>query len=387
MLIKRKLAQYVSRYFKQYPVITITGPRQSGKTTLARMVFPDLPYVNLEDMEVRSFAIDDPRGFLKKYENGAVIDEFQNAPDLPSYLQVLVDEKRENGMFCLTGSRQFEVIDKVSQSLAGRTAMLKLLPFTFSEMPADTVTDDYNSFLFSGFYPRIFDQGLDPNRAMEDYVTTYLERDLRSLSSVHDLHLFRKFMKLLAGRTGQILNVSSLANDCGVSNTIASRWISLLETSYIIFLLQPFHGNISKRLVKSPKIYFFDTGLAAHLMGIEKRSHLESHPLRGNLFENMVIADVLKERYHNALRDNIYFYRDSKGNEIDLCYEEGHLLDIVEIKSGATINSDYFKGLNHFNKEFPELVKNRYLVYAGAARETRNNIIICGPGGLAGALV
>ncbi len=379
MLIKRTLAKHAIHFFKQYPVITITGPRQSGKTTLARMAFPYLPYVNLEDMEKRSFAIEDPKGFLKKYNNGAILDEFQNAPDLSSYIQVMVDEAGQKGMFCLTGSRQFEVHDSISQSLAGRTAMLKLLPFSFSELPPDQNTPDINEFIFSGFYPRILAEGIDPNRALEDYITTYLERDLRAISAVHDLHLFQKFIKLLAGRTGQILNVSSIASDCGISHTIANRWVSLLEASYIVFLLQPYHGNISKRLIKSPKIYFYDTGLAAHLLGIEKIEHIESHPLRGNLFENIVIADILKERYHNALRNNLYFYRDSKGNEIDLCYTRGHVLDLIEIKSGATIHNDFFKALQHFRKHFPEITGDNFLVYGGEARESRNDIRIYGP--------
>ncbi len=387
MLITRTLQKFAIQNLKQYPVITITGPRQSGKTTLARMAFPEKTYVNLEDMESRSFAIDDPKGFLKKHHSGAIIDEFQNAPELASYIQVHVDESRRKGLFCLTGSRQFEVMNLAGQSLAGRTAMLRLLPFTFSELSHSTKKRHSDEFLFSGFYPRIYSDRLDPARAMEDYITTYLERDLRTLSAIQDLHLFQKFMKLLAGRIGQILNVSSLASDCGASHTIITRWISLLETSYIIFLLQPYHGNISKRLIKSPKVFFFDTGLAAHLLGIEKREHLEPHPLRGNLFENMVIADILKERFHHGLRNNCYFYRDSKGNEIDLCYETGHRLIIVEIKSGATITSEYMKGLNRFSGEFPHLVNNAFLVYNGDTRDTRSGITICGPDEIARRLI
>ncbi|MFP4226818.1 MAG: ATP-binding protein, partial [Desulfobacterales bacterium] len=290
-LIPRTIETVLQRLAGQYPVITMTGPRQSGKTTLCRTAFAYKPYVNLEAPDIRQFARDDPRGFLAQYPDGAVLDEIQRAPDLVSYIQPLVDEDQREGRFIMTGSQQFEVSDTVNQSLAGRTALVKLLPFSLEELQSAIKLPDIDSLILHGFYPRIWDKQLDPTQALGDYFETYIERDLRQLATIKDLNLFERFIRLCAGRIGQLLNLSSLANDAGVSHTTAGNWISILEASYILFLLPPYHRNISKRLVKSPKLYFYDVGLAAFLLGIENARQISRDPLRGNLFENMVIVE------------------------------------------------------------------------------------------------
>jgi predicted AAA+ superfamily ATPase len=359
--------------FSKYPAITVTGPRQSGKTSLVRHTFPNLPYVNLESREDRLYAQEDPNGFLQRFPDGAVLDEIQNVPDLSSWIQVVVDNRGKNGLFVLTGSRQFEVMEAVSQSLAGRTAMIRLLPFALEELSARV---DIDQLLLKGFYPRIWDQQLNPVQALSDYITTYVERDLRKISQIHDLLLFEKFLGLCAGRIGQILNVSSLANDAGISHVAASQWITILEASYIVYRLKPYYANIGKRLVKSPKLYFYDVGLAARLLGIEQPEHVGKHPLRGNLFENLVVMESLKYRYNRVMPDNLFFFRDSKGNEIDLLILAGGFPIPVEIKSGQTLNPDYFKGFAYFDSLFPDSPHQGkgVLVYGGQRNETHRGI-------------
>lgn len=347
-MIERTLKPVLKELALQYPVVTITGPRQSGKTTLCRKVFPHLRYVNLEAPDIRLFAVDDPRGFLASYGDGVILDEIQRAPLLLSYIQTIVDEQQRPGQFILTGSQQFEVMNTVSQSLVGRTALLKLLPLSMEELRPVYLPDSVDRMLLSGFYPRIHDQGLNPTRAMGDYFETYVERDLRQLGAVKDLTQFERFVRLCAGRTGQLLNLQSLGNDVGVSHTTARSWLTLLEASYVVFLLQPWHANVSKRLVKSPKLYFYDVGLASYLLGLEKDIQVNRDPLRGNLFENLVVIEALKYRYNQGKRNNLYFYRDSNSNEVDLIAENGRNLSAVEIKAGATVNADYFKGLQRF---------------------------------------
>ncbi len=280
------MAKYATTAFAKYPVITITGPRQSGKTTLARNTFTEKPYANLENPVTRQFAEEDPLAFLGQYPQGAIIDEIQRVPELLSYIQVIVDERRENSLFVLTGSQQFELMHGITQSLAGRTALLKLLPLSIAEL-ATHFSPGVDEMLFKGFYPRIYDQDIAPDQAYGDYFETYVERDLRQLVNVKNLSLFQRFVKLCAGRCGQLLNLNSLANDTGISHSTAREWMTVLEASYIVFLLQPFHANIGKRLVKSPKIYFYDVGLASWLLGIEEQRQIATHPLRGGLFENM----------------------------------------------------------------------------------------------------
>ncbi|MFP4532199.1 MAG: ATP-binding protein [Desulfobacterales bacterium] len=376
-LIPRTIETVLQRLAGQYPVITMTGPRQSGKTTLCRTAFAYKPYVNLEAPDIRQFARDDPRGFLAQYPDGAVLDEIQRAPDLVSYIQPLVDEDQREGRFIMTGSQQFEVSDTVNQSLAGRTALVKLLPFSLEELQSAIKLPDIDSLILHGFYPRIWDKQLDPTQALGDYFETYIERDLRQLATIKDLNLFERFIRLCAGRIGQLLNLSSLANDAGVSHTTAGNWISILEASYILFLLPPYHRNISKRLVKSPKLYFYDVGLAAFLLGIENARQISRDPLRGNLFENMVIVEALKSRLHHGKRSNLYFYRDSKGNEVDLLFANGPEIFPIEIKAGMTITREYFKGLNHIARVFPDdIPRGMGLVYAGGQPQRRTGVSV-----------
>lgn len=385
-MIERTIETALKDMAGKYPVVTITGPRQSGKTTLCRKVFPDMAYVNLERPDTREYAVADPRGFLATYPGGAIFDEIQRAPHLLSYIQVLVDESAPPHPFILTGSQQFEVLNNVTQSLAGRTALLRLLPLSIAELSLHERTDALNRLLLFGFYPRIHDRKLDPTQALGDYFATYVERDMRQMAAIKDLGLFEKFVKLCAGRVGQILNLQSLGNDAGVSHTTARAWISLLESSYVVFLLPPWHRNISKRLIKSPKLYFYDVGLASYLLGIENENHVSRHPLRGNLFENMVVVESLKYRLNRGKRSNMTFYRDGKGNEVDLVLEIGPDAFPIEIKAGATIATDYFKGLRSFEKVVPPL-ENRGadrssvtagsgLVYGGTEKQSRGSTLI-----------
>lgn len=371
-MIKRDISGHLTDLAQKYPVVTVTGPRQSGKTTLVREVFKNKKYINLEHPEERDFAHSDPTGFFKKIPDGAVLDEIQRAPELLSYIQVMVDEKKQNGMFILTGSQQFDLLESISQSLSGRTALLKLLPLTLSELSGHTTYSGMNDVLYQGFYPRIFDQGLNPTQGYGDYFETYVERDLRQLIQVKNLSLFRKFVKLCAGRTGQLLNINSIGNDIGVSHTTVRQWLTILETGFIIFLLEPYHKNIRKRLVKSPKIYFYDTGLAAYLLGIEESSHLESHPIRGNLFENLVVMEFLKYRFNQGKKNNLNFYRDSTGNEVDIIYNVAQKMLAVEVKSGQTVSKDYFKGLKALDKVVGEDVSARAIIYGGDREEVRS---------------
>lgn len=372
-LIKRTLEAVLRDSAKRYPVVTVTGPRQSGKTTLCRQVFPDKAYVSLENMDARQFAREDPRGFLAALPDGALLDEIQQAPHLPSYIQTLVDEDQRRGLFILTGSQQFEVATTISQSLAGRTAVLKLLPLSLEELGAQGRKASLDSLLLTGGYPRIWHDGLPPGEALANYVETYVERDIRQLLAVKDLALFQRFTALCAGRVGQLLNLNGLAADCGISHQSARNWLTLLEASYIVFRLPPYFANIRKRLVKSPKLYFYDHGLAAHLLGMETEAHANRHPLRGNLFENMVVMEALKHRLHRGQRSNLHFYRDSNGNEVDLLLTFGADLYPMEIKSGQTLNPDYFKGLRRFAALFP-LPLGAALIYAGAQSQDRQAI-------------
>jgi len=368
-MINRTIEPVLKDLAAKYPVVTLTGPRQSGKTTLCRKVFPDAPYANLENPDTREFAATDPRGFLSAYPAGVIIDEIQRVPDLVSYIQGVVDERKMPGQFILTGSRQFEVMDAVNQSLAGRTALLKLLPFSIAEIRGTTLPESMDLLLLTGFYPRIHDQGLNPTQALGDYYETYVERDVRQLASIHNLGLFQKFVRLCAGRIGQVLNLQSLGNDAGISHTTARAWVTLLEASYILFLLKPWYRNISKRLIKSPKIYFYDVGLAAWLLGMESELHVSRDPLRGSLFENLALTETLKYRYNRGRKNTLAFYRDSRGNEVDMILESGRDVFPVEVKAGATIATDFFKGLAHFSRLIGGLPHGGGLLYGG--RETR----------------
>lgn len=375
-MIDREISSYLSELAQKYPVVTITGPRQSGKTTLAKAVFKNMDYVNLELLDIREFARSDPRGFLRRIPNGAILDEIQRAPELISYIQGIVDDSGKNGMFILTGSQQFEVSNSINQSLAGRTALLKLLPFSFTEVKNNYGFTSIDDVVYKGFYPRIYDHQLNPTQASADYFETYVERDLRQLIQIKNLGTFQKFVRLCAGRISQLLNLHGLANDVGVSHTTAREWLTILEASYVVFLLQPFHKNIKKRLIKSPKLYFYDVGLVCYLLGIENLAHLESHPLRGYLFENLVVMEILKYRYNHGKKNNLNFYRDSVGNEVDVIYNIGANQLPIEIKAGETVTSSFFKGLNAFEKVIPDLPYGKLVVYAGGHGESRDQITI-----------
>jgi predicted AAA+ superfamily ATPase len=375
-MINRIIEPVFWKLCSQYPVVTLTGPRQSGKTTLCRKIFPDMAYANLESPDVREYAASDPRGFLAAYTNGVIIDEIQRVPQLVSYIQGIVDERKTPGQFILTGSQQFEVMNTINQSLAGRTALLKLLPLSISEVQETTLPESLDMLLLKGFYPRIHDQGLNPTQALGDYYETYVEKDLRQLSSIRDLRLFHKFVRLCAGRIGQIINMQSLANDTGVSHTTVQEWLSLLEASYIIFLLKPWYRNISRRLIKSPKMYFYDVGLAAYLLGMESETHVSRDPLRGNLFENLALMESIKYRFNRGRKNAVTFYRDSRGNEVDMILESGREVFPLEVKAGATIADDFFKGLKHFSRVAGELSHGCGLIYGGKEIQQRGNFRI-----------
>ena len=369
-MIEREITPILLRLFNQYPFVTVTGPRQSGKTTLCRAAFPDLEYVNMEAPNQREHAQNDPVGFLTQFEEGAILDEIQRTPDLLSYLQVLADDKGRNGLFVLTGSEQFRLSEAISQSLAGRTALLRLLPFSLVERSQTGASGEIDDILYSGFYPRIHDQALEPRQALGDYFETYVERDVRRIGEIRNLASFQRFVRLCAGRVGQIINLSSLGADAGVSHTTASQWMTVLEASYVVFRLPPYFTNIRKRLVKSPKLYFYDVGLASHLIGIEQAKQLATHPLRGQLFENAVVMEVLKHRYNRGRRSNLSFFRDSQGLECDLLLESAGSIDAIEIKSGATFASDYFDSLDQISKVLSQ-VSTKAVVYGGTDRQTR----------------
>ena len=371
-MIDRDIEPVLRRLFAQYPFVTVTGPRQSGKTTLCRAAFPNLAYANLEAPDQREFALEDPRGFLAQLGDGAIIDEVQHAPDLLSYLQVIADERRRNSLFVLTGSEQFQLSDAIAQSLAGRTALLRLLPFSLAERERIGGSSEINDVLFSGCYPRILDQGLEPRQALGDYVETYVERDVRRLGEIRNLSGFRRFMRLCAGRVGQLLNLASLGSDAGVSHTTAREWLTVLEASYVVYLLPPFFTNIRKRLVKSPKLYFHDVGLASYLLGIEHASQLATHPLRGQLFENLVVSEAIKHRFNRGRGANLSFFRDARGLECDLLYEAGGESSLIEIKAGATVASDYFSALDRVAGLLPN-VGARIVVYGGSERQSRGD--------------
>ena len=370
-MIPRDIAPVLKSLFQRYPFVTVTGPRQSGKTTLCRETFPHLTYINLEAPDEREFAEQDPRGLLARIGAGAILDEIQRVPSFLSYLQVWADERRENSLCVLTGSEHFKLSDAINQSLAGRTALLRLLPFSLAERRRAEPHETVDELLHRGFYPRILDQGLEPRQAYAAYFETYVERDLRQLAEIRNLSSFRRFLRLCAGRVGQLANLSSLGADAGVSHTTAREWLTLLEASYIAFLLPPYFANIRKRLVKSPKIYFYDVGLASYLIGIEHPGQLTNHPLRGALFENMVIVEALKFGFNRGHAPNLSFFRDSRGLECDLLMETGHGTAAIEIKSGATITSDAFGALGQVGELIPNL-SLKAVVHAGTDRQSRS---------------
>lgn len=372
-MYSRLLEPHLVRLSQEYPVVTLTGPRQSGKTTLCRNTFSDYQYINLEDIDNRQFATDDPRGFLSQYQNGVILDEIQRAPDLPSYIQSKVDETDQPGQYILTGSQQFEVTNSVNQSLAGRTALLKLLPLSIVEAYQDRDQLEIDDLLYHGFYPRVLDKQLDPTEAYSFYFNTYVERDIRALQNIQDLSTFERFVKLCAGQIGQLVNYSSLANACGVDQKTIKAWLSLLEASFILFQLAPHHQNFKKRLTKSKKLYFYDIGLATYLLGVSEAKQLATHPSRGALFENMVISEAYKARFNAVREPDFYFFRDHVGNEVDLVFESNAGLTAVEIKSGLTLSQSQFKGLEMYKKISEDNCQSTLLIYGGHVERSQYN--------------
>jgi predicted AAA+ superfamily ATPase len=357
---------------KEYPIINISGPRQSGKTTLARHLFDYLPYYNLESPDVRDMISGDTRSFIRQNQGGAILDEIQRAPELMSYLQATVDENKKC-KFVLTGSNQFSMLEKVTQSLAGRTVILKLLPFCISEISAVKPGLSADDLIFMGSLPSIHAEGRQPTRTYRNYYETYVERDVRNLINIKDISLFRKFLKLCAGRTGQIFNASQLATETGISVNTIKSWISVLETSFIIYLLPPWYDNINKRLIKSPKMYFYDIGLAAYLLGLTSPEQVQRDPLRGGLFENLVLNEIIKKYFNSGLEPAMYFYRDKHGNEVDALLKVAHELIPIEVKSSETFRNEFYKSLDYFRKIYQDRVRRSFLVYAGDLEQISDN--------------
>jgi len=376
-MVPRHAQATIESLCRGYPIVTVTGPRQSGKTTLVRHIFGDRAYVSLENPDERDRADHDPRGFLARYPDGAVFDEVQRCPQLLSYLQQIVDTDPKPGRFILTGSQQFGLLSGITQSLAGRVALVRLLPFELGEIhPGPPLPPDLDEVLFKGLYPPIHDRHLAPGPWYDNYIETYIERDVRQMVNVRDLVTFRRFLRLCAGRAGQLLNLSALASDCGITHNTARAWISILEASYIIFLLAPHPRNFSKRLIKTPKLYFYDGGLCARLLAIPEAGQLGIHSLRGALFESFVIAEILKSRCHRGLPRDLYFWRDRSGNEVDLIVENGETLQPVEIKSGMTLNREFFKGLENWMAMAGAAAASPVLVFGGQSSGQRSGVTI-----------
>lgn len=380
-MISRNLLPVLRKAAGHYPVLTVTGPRQSGKTTLCRSAFADKPYVTLEPLDVREYAARDPRGFLAEHQRGAVIDEVQHVPGLLSYLQAEVDERPEPGRFVLTGSQNFALLQRVAESLAGRTAVLHLLAPSLDELrrfdaPPTTLLET----LWMGAYPRIHDRHVPADRWLADYVTTYIQRDVRSVLGVTDLSAFTGFVRLVAGRTGQVLNLSSLGGDAGVSHNTAKAWLSVLEASFLVVRVPPWHRNLSKQITRSPKLHVLDSGLVCHLLGIREPGQLATHPLRGAIFESWVVAEAYKARLHAGLPPDAFHFRDHRGQEVDLVLEGASRIVLTEVKSGATVQEDMFVTLEKLAalaaaKGAHQTIERR-LVYGGDSEQRRSHAAV-----------
>lgn len=375
-MLERAAAAALRRLARYYPVVALTGPRQSGKTTLARASFPRKPYANLEDLDTREFAEHDPRGFLAQYPSGAVLDEAQRAPQLFSYLQGVVDRDRRRGLFILTGSQQFGLFSNITQTLAGRVGLLHLLPFALDELGTKHAPRTVEELLWQGLYPLVIDRGIPPPTWYADYMATYVERDVRQLVNVRDLNAFRRFVRMCAARTAQLVNLSSLAADCGITHNTAKAWLSVLEASYIVHLLPPHHRNFGKRLVKAPKLYFVDSGLAASLAGVREPRELAHHPMRGALFETWGVAELFKYRANRAEAPALHYRRDSSGQEVDVVIERASRLFGVEFKAGRTLAADYVAGLERFRRLSGGAEGT--LVYAGDASYSKGKVAVFG---------
>ena len=381
-MIARNITPHFLRLLEIYPIVTVTGPRQSGKTTLVRNTLSDWNYVSLEDPDMRTFCINDCKGFLETYSEHSIIDEAQRVPDLFSYLQTHVDLVGKKGMYVLTGSQNMNMMESISQSLAGRTSILKLLPLSYEEQrDAKILPHDINAQIFTGGYPRIFDSNIPPSQFYKDYIELYVERDVRQLKNIGNLEIFQRFIKLCAGRIGQLLNIQNLADDCGIGATTAKTWLTILETSFIIYFLHPDYHNFSKRLIKSPKLYFTDTGLACSLLEIQNENQLSTHYLRGNLFENLVVNRFRTASFNGGCDPSLSFWRDKNGIEIDLLtkryLENEEQIQAWEIKAGATYSEDYFRNLKHWSGFSGVLAENCSVIYTGQnLMKTKNGFLV-----------
>lgn len=365
-MIHRTLSSKIQQLSAKFPIVTLTGPRQSGKSTLLKSLFPEYHYLSLENHDMREFARQDPHGFLATYPSHVIIDEAERCPELFSYIQTHVDAVNEPGMYTLAGSSNFHLMAAIDQSLAGRTAVLKLLPLSRRELhDADLLPESINSQIFTGFYPRIYDKDIHPTDYYPSYIITYVERDVRSLLKIVDLNRFTRFIRLCAGRIGQLLNMSALATEAGITIPTVDSWLSVLEASYILYRLEPNFNNYNKRIVKSPKLYFYDTGLACSLLGITSAGQLDTHFLRGGLFENMVVNQFVKEALNEGRRPDLTYWRDSAGLEVDLIDTRGLEMHAYEVKSGDTFYADYFKGLSKWGLLSGTPPERRTVIYGG----------------------
>ena len=375
MIIQREITESIKKLTTKYPVIALTGPRQSGKTTLLKQMFPEYEYLSLENPDVREFAETDTKGFLKRYSKYVIFDEAQRVPALFSYIQGIVDESGIMGQFILSGSQNFHLMQNISQSLAGRVALFRLFPFDFQELrSANLMSENYTDNLVKGFYPAIYDRNIPAKTFYSNYIQTYIQRDVSDLIAIKDLRLFQNFLALCATRAGQLLNLNALANGCGISQPTAKAWLSALENSYVVFLLYPYHENFSKRIVKTPKLYFYDTGLLCHLLKIVNAEQWLSQSIKGALFENMMITEYVKRMYHRDDIQDIWFWRDSAGHEVDLLIGKHLSLDLIEFKATHTIMSDLFKGLTFFEVASGKNNLSKTLVYAGTESQKRSTV-------------
>jgi len=369
-MFNRQLEDEIKILKNEFPIIAILGPRQSGKTTISKKIFPEYKYITLEDIDHREFATNDPRGFLQKYSKNIIFDEIQRVPLLMSYLQSHVDQMKENGKIIITGSHNFLLMEQISQSLAGRVGITKLLPFSYNEI--SELDLEINDLIFRGSYPRIYDQGIRPETFYKNYISTYIEKDVRQIKQITKIDDFLKFIKILAGRTGQELNTNSLGDECGVSHSTIKEWISVLEASFLIYRLKPYHKNYNKRIIKNPKIYFTDTGLVCSLLGIRKKEDIDYHFLKGNLFETFVINEFIKSNYNNGEKFDIYFWRDNHQKEIDLLLDSGLSQYAFEIKSSNTVHEKFFDTLKYWENLTSNNRKNIFLIYGGNDSYVRN---------------
>ena len=371
-MIDRQIEDEIALLKNEFPIIAILGPRQSGKTTLSQKLFKDYEYVSFEDFDVYEFAESDPRGFLNRYSENVIFDEIQRNPKIISYLQTHVDKLKKNGKIVITGSHNFLLMEQISQSLAGRVGISKLLPFSIKEI--EHLGIDKNDLIFKGFYPRIYDQNIRPEVFYKNYISTYVEKDIRQIKKIAKLDVFIKFLRILAGRTGQELNLKSIGEDCGVTHSTINEWISILEASFIIYRLKPYFNNYNKRLVKSPKIYFTDTGLVCSLLGIRKKEELDYHFLKGNIFETFIINEIVKANYNMGESFELYYWRDNHKKELDLIIDFGVKKYGIEIKSSETISQKYFDGLKYWSELSKTSKANMYLIYGGRESHKRNDM-------------